>query len=376
MTTRRRFLAMSAATGGTLGLGLTPRAEDAKPLRILILGGTGFIGPHMVRRALSRGHQITLFNRGRTNNDLFPEVDKLVGDRDGKLDALTSGTWDAVIDNSGYVPRHVRDSAQLLAERADQYLFISSVSAYANFERRNIGEDYRLGVLPDPSVEEVTGETYGPLKALCEHAVSEAFGDQATVVRPGYIVGPGDSTDRWTYWPMRVAAGGTMLVPGTPNDRVQFIDARDLAAFVINLLETGTHGTFNGVGPARAMTMGRMLAEMQDAIGTDTRLTWADTDFLLENNVLFPIWSPPSGDTAGLHYVSNERSLAAGLTTRPVADITTATLTWWKQQSQARQDAMRSGLRVPPELAFGPAPLARQMAAEQRLLDLLAQRNG
>ena len=232
-TTRRRFLAMSATATGALSMGITPRAEDAQPLRILILGGTGFIGPHMVEWALARGHQITLFNRGRTNTNLFPKVEKLVGDRDGALDALETGRWDAVIDNSGYVPRHVRDSAELLQDRAEQYLFISSISAYADFAQPGLDETYRLGTLADPGVEEVNAETYGPLKVLCERALAAAFGDNATIVRPGYIVGPGDSTDRWTYWPVRLAAGGHMLVPGTPADRVQLIDARDLARFVM-----------------------------------------------------------------------------------------------------------------------------------------------
>ena len=375
MTTRRQFLAKSAALASTLSLGRRLHAQPASAMRILILGGTGFIGPHMVRRAQTRGHSVTLFNRGRTNSDMFPDVEKLVGDRDGQLEALASGQWDAVIDNSGYVPRHVRDSAELLEDRADQYLFISSVSAYANFERRGIRETYRVGVLPDPTVEEVTGETYGPLKALCEQAVAGAFADRATVVRPGYIVGPGDNTDRWTYWPVRLAAGGTMLGPGSAQDRVQFIDARDLAVFVIGLLETSTHGVFNAVGPDQPMTMGRMFAEIQAALGSTTAITWADTEFLLENNALLPIWSPPTGDTAGLHHIDNQRALAAGLTSRSVANITGDTMGWWQAQSEQRREAMRSGLRTPPRLAFGPATLRQQLKEEQRLLTLLEERS-
>jgi 2'-hydroxyisoflavone reductase len=238
---RRDFLKAGAAVAGTMAIGLqgcakgeqgaaapapAPAAPPA-PLRILVLGGTGFIGPHMVRRALERGHTVTLFNRGKTNEDLFPDLETLIGDRDGKLQALEGKRWDAVIDTSGYVPRHVRDSANLLKNGSRQYLFISSVSAYAKFDKPNITEDDPGGTIADTTVEKITGETYGPLKVLAEKAVQQAFPNGATIVRPGYIVGPGDSTDRWTYWPVRVAAGGEMIAPGEPSYPIEIIDARD-----------------------------------------------------------------------------------------------------------------------------------------------------
>ncbi len=389
MTTRREFIVAAAASTGALGLGLSGCGDDTVStastagtvksrtagLDILILGGTGFIGPHMVRRALGRGHSVTLFNRGRTNTGLFPDVETLVGDRDGKLNALKGRTWDAVIDNSGYVPRHVRDSAQLLSNAAKHYLFVSSISAYANFEQAGIDENYALGTMADETFEEVTGETYGPMKVLAEKAVAAAFPTGTTIVRPGYIVGPGDRTDRWTYWPLRVRAGGAMLVPGTENDPVQFIDARDVARFVIHLLESVTTGTFNAVGPGKSLTMGKMLATMKDVTGADTTFRWADAGVLEAQNTYFPIWAPPEGESAGVHQVSNARARAAGLMFTPLAATVRDTLAWWDSLDAERQATMRAGLRIfetPPD-GFGAAPmsLTEQMQAEAKLLEAL-----
>jgi 2'-hydroxyisoflavone reductase len=323
----------------------------------------------MVRRARERGHTVTLFNRGRTNEDLFPDVETLIGDRDGQLDALKGHQWDAVIDNSGYVPRHVRDSAQLLSTAAQQYLFISSVSAYASLEEPGISESSPLGTMPDPTVEEVTGETYGPLKVLAEQAVQAAFPNGATIVRPGYIVGPGDSTDRWTYWPVRVAAGGEMLAPGDRTAPMQVIDARDLAAFTINLLEKRTTGPFNAVGPASAMSMAEMLDGLKAATGADTTFTWVDQEFLLARNASFPIWSPTVGPYAGVHQVQTQRAIAAGMTYRPLATTATDTLAWWNGLDEERRNGMRAGLRMPPDLGSGPASLAAQREVEVKLLE-------
>ena len=389
MRTRREFVQLGAATGTVLGLGIagcgpasdsdsasepTPDTDASSELDILILGGTGFIGPHMVEYAVSQGHKVTLFNRGKTNADLFPGVETLIGDRDGKLDALNGRRWDAVIDNSGYVPRHVRDSATLLRDAVGQYLFISSISAYADFEAPGIDEDYRLGEMSDPTVEEVTNETYGPMKALCEAAVQQAMPNAATIVRPGYIVGPGDRTDRWTYWPVRVAAGGTMLAPGAPTDHVQFIDARDLARFVVGALETGTTGEFNAVGPGKALTMGGMLDTMREVTGVATTLEWFPAGALEENNVSVPIWAPSDGEYAGVHRVSNARAVAAGMTFTGVDRTVRDTLDWWNALEAERRDAMRSGLRVDGDEGSRPAPmsLAEQMALESRLLASLA----
>ncbi len=382
MTTRRTFITSTAGAAAALGMTLSgctnadPTAPPARHRRssldILILGGTGFIGPHMVRRARARGHSVTLFNRGRSNRDLFPDLETLIGDRDGGLEALEGRRWDAVIDNSGYVPRHVRDSAELLGAAARQYLFISSISAYADFSKPDIDEDYALGTMPDETVEEVTGETYGPMKALCERAVAKAFGARATIVRPGYIVGPGDRTDRWTYWPLRIRAGGDVLVPGSPDDPVQFIDARDLARFVIHALENSIVGTFNAVGPADAQRMGAMLETMKTLTASDATFTYADGDWLREQGATFPIWAAPSGDTVGVHRVSNARAIAAGMTFTPLEITVRDTLAWWDALDSERRIAMRSGLRVsstPPQGFTSPAlSLDEQMALEAELL--------
>jgi len=376
---RRTFVKIGAATAAGLALapwGCAPAAESgSKPLRILILGGTGFIGPHMVRRARERGHTLTLFNRGRSNTDLFPDVETLIGDRDGQLDALKGHEWDAVIDNSGYVPHHVRDSAQLLAGAARQYLFISSVSAYASLANPGITEDSPLGTMPDPTVEEVTGETYGPMKVLAEQEVQKAFPNGATIVRPGYIVGPGDSTDRWTYWPVRVAAGGEVLAPGDPAAPIQVIDARDLAAFAVHLLEQGTTGAFNAVGPAAPLAMSEMLDTLKSVSGSDASFTWVDQDFLVERGAQFPIWSPTTGEYGGVHTVKTDHSIAAGLTHRPLAETTADTLAWWNGLDAERRASMRSGLRLPPELGPAPASLEAQREVEKKLLEAWKQRS-
>ncbi len=370
MTTRREFLETTAAAAGALGLGLTACANQPASLRILILGGTGFIGPHMVRYAQSRGHTITLFNRGRTNTDLFPEVEKLVGDRDGNLTALEGGQWDVVIDNSGFVPRHVRDSAQLLKDAARQYIFVSSISAYVDLTTPNITESYAVGTLDDPTVEQVTGQTYGPLKALCEQAAQEAFPDGANIIRPGYIVGPRDNSDRWTYWPVRVDRGGEMLAPGKPDDPTQFIDARDLAAFAVHSAEQMTTGVFNLVGPAVPMPMGEMLESMASVTGSGVTYTWVNAEFLEEQGVVLPIWSPTTGPLGGVHQVSNVAAVAAGLTYRPASETIADTLEWWKSLDEERRNGMTSGLRQPPDLGFGPASIETQIEQEAKILEM------
>ena len=263
-TSRRRIL--QASLLGTAAAGIPqafgqdqkakPRSETAK---ILVLGGTGFIGPHMVREALRRGHEVTLFNRGKTNNTLFPDVELLKGDRNNGLDALKGRKWDAVIDNSGYVPRHVADSARLLSPSVSHYLFISSISVYASFVKPN-HEDSAVATMPDETVEEVTGETYGPMKALCEKlAAAEIDDDRLTILRPTYICGPGDHTDRFSYWPVRTMKGGEMLWPGTPQDKIQIIDVRDLANFVVDAIERRITGLFNTVTPAGSYSIGELL---------------------------------------------------------------------------------------------------------------------
>ncbi len=382
--TRRDFLKTATVATGALwaGAACTGQADEEtvertagppEPMSILVLGGTGFIGPHMVEYAVARGHEVTLFNRGRTNTHLFPDLEKLVGDRDGDLAALEGRSWDAVLDNSGYVPRHVRDSAELLAD-SGRYVFVSSISAYKDLGSYGIREDYEVGRLDDPTVEEVNGVTYGPLKALCEEAVQDVFGRRATIVRPGYIVGPGDGTDRWTYWPVRTAAGGEMAVPGTPVDPVQIIDARDLGGWMVRMAEQGTGGVFNGVGPALGINMRMMLEACREVTGSDADFEWIDADFVEEHGARFPIWTQPEDESwGGAHLVDNSRALDAGYTSRPIADTIRDTLEWWNGlPADARPDGMRNGFRKAPELGGGPATLEAMREAENQLLEAWA----
>ena len=355
--TRRDFLKTSAAVGGMIGFGATgcgsAESSDApRPLRILVLGGTGFIGPKVVEYALARGHTITLFNRGRTNTHLFPEVEKLKGDRDGDLVSLQGKEWDGVIDNSGYIPRHIRDSAELLRNQVGRYLFTSSVAAYASFEKPGIDVDHPGGTLADPTREDFSMVTYGPFKILGENTVKEIYGNRATVVRPGYVVGPGDTSDRWTYWPVRVDRGGEMIAPGTPEDPIQIIDVRDLAGWMVRLLENDTAGTFNGVGPQEPIPFGRMLEIAREVSGADTQFTWVEPEFLLEHELAFPVWGAPEVAKGAphaplptrnnIHLVSNQRSVASGLTYTDVTATTRDTLAWWKTLPEERRANARA----------------------------------
>ena len=305
-------------------------------MRLLILGGTLFLGRHLTEAALARGHEVTLFNRGQRNPELFPEVEKLRGDRDGGLDALRGRRWDAVVDTSGFVPRVVRASAELLADAVGLYAFVSSVSVYADFSRP-VDEDAPLTTTADETVEEVNGETYGPLKVLSERAVEEALPGRALVLRPGLIVGPHDPTHRFTYWTGRVARGGEVLAPAPPGTPIQFIDARDLAEWTLRLLEAGTAGVYNAAGPDYPLTMGGFLEECRDVSGSGARLEWVGEEFLLERGVEpwgeLPLWIPESSETHR-HFlnVNVERALRAGLTFRPLAETVRDTLAWQRER--------------------------------------------
>jgi 2'-hydroxyisoflavone reductase len=350
--TRRQVLKASLLGGAAVAAGTAPgvsvsgQSEDAGagPLSILILGGTGFIGPHMVREALRRGHSVELFNRGRTNNALFPDLKLHKGDRDGGLDALQGGRWDVVIDNSGYVPRHVRDSARLLAPLVRHYLYISTISVYGDFSSP-IDEDTALATIDDESIEEVTGETYGPLKALCENRVlTEVGADRTTVLRPTYICGPGDRTDRFTYWPVRTMRGGEMLWPGTPDDRIQIIDVRDLAIFTIDCVERRTAGIYNTVIPAGSLTMGQLAGDCVAVTAASMQPTWVSPAFIAEQEVGLPIWTDPNGEMGNLLRVDGRRAAAAGLQTRPPRETARDTVAWWKTLPADRTAAPRAGL--------------------------------
>lgn len=365
--TRRDFVKTSVRAGGALGLaaalpglsgcsagdGGASGGSSVDPIRLLILGGTGFIGPHQVKYAIDRGHDVTIFSRGRTDPpfyaDYFDRVTHLIGDRNDDLTALESGEWDAVIDNSASVPRWVRQSAGLLADRAQRYLYVSSISAYADPSKVGIVESDPVAQLEDPTVEEVTGATYGGMKGLCEEAAREAFGDNAIVVRPGLIIGPGDQTDRWTYWPVRVDRGGEVLAPNSPSDPVQNIDARDLSEWMVRMVEeTGHGGTYNATGPASPETFGEMLDGIRAALGSDATFTWVDVNFLAEQQVApwgeMTNWVPPEGGADGLLQVSIAAALQNGLTFRPLADTARDTVDWWHSLPAERTAEPRAGL--------------------------------
>jgi len=365
-TTRREFVKTSAKGAGALGLigalgssGCGPAdsgdgsnaSPAVEPLRVLILGGTRFIGPHQVKYLVDRGHEVSIFTRGRTEppfyQDYFDRIEHLTGDRDNDLSALENREWDAVIDNSASVPRWVRESAGLLAGRAQRYLFVSSISAYASFEQPGMTEAAAVAQLEDPTVEQVTGETYGGMKALCEQAARDAFGDNAIIVRPGLIIGPGDNTDRWTYWPVRIDRGGEVLAPNTPADPVQNIDARDLSEWIVRLVEEPGHGgTYNGTSPE--YTFGEMLDTVKTAVGSDATFTWVPTQFLEDHGVAawghMTNWVPPEGEMAGMLRVSVEAALAHGLTFRPLADTARDTLEWWNTLPAERRAQPLAGL--------------------------------
>ncbi len=353
---RRRALQLA---GGTALAALLPNPAftKAKSQKVLILGGTGFIGPYFVEVLAANGHTVTLFNRGKNVPVARAGVERLLGDRNGQIDALKGKEWDAVIDNSGYTPRQVKLTADLLKGHVGQYIFISSVAAYADFSKPGIDEDHQLATLADPSVEEVTGKTYGALKALCEQAVEGAYGKQATIIRPTYIAGPGDYTDRFTYWPLRVSKGGEMVAPGSPGDPFQFIDVRDLADFMRLVVEERITGRFNLCSPPRSVTMGSLLEECKRVTHANTKFTWASAEFLEAQGLIerdlfkpapMPLWHSPASEGAGLAQMSSARAVKSGLKFRLLETTIRDTLAWQKQRP-AEQQTLRVGLKPEQE---------------------------
>jgi 2'-hydroxyisoflavone reductase len=298
-------------------------------MKLLVLGGTKFLGRHAVDAALAAGHEVTLFTRGRTNAELFPGAEHRRGDRDGGLDALGGGSWDGVIDTSGYVPRVVRQSAERLCDAARRYVFVSSISVYDDFSRP-VDESSSVAELADPSSEDVQTD-YGALKAACERVVEETFGERSARVRAGLIVGPYDGTDRFTYWPRRIAAGGEVLAPGDPAAPVQFVDARDLGAWLVRLALDGPGGVFNATGPSEPLSFAEFLERARTALGSDASFVWTDEQRILEAEVQpwteLPLWLPGS-DYAGMARADISRALAAGLVFRPVEETVVDTLAW------------------------------------------------
>jgi 2'-hydroxyisoflavone reductase len=297
---------------------------------------------------------VTLFNRGRTNPQLFPDVEKLHGDRDGHLEALAGRSWDWVVDTSGYVPRVVRQSAELLAPRVERYLFVSTISVYADTSRPGMDESAPVERLADPATEDVRAH-YGALKAACEGVVEAALPGRALSVRPGLIVGPNDPTDRFTYWPVRVARGGEVLAPGDGSDPVQVVDVRDLAAFLVRLLEAGAHGTFNATGPAERLTTRALLEACRAAAASDARFTWVEATFLAAQGVApwqdLPAWVPASGDSLGFAQIDVRRAIAQGLAFRPIVETARDTLAWWRSLPPERRAAPKAGLSPEREAA-------------------------
>lgn len=336
-----------------------PPAKVPPPQRILVLGGTGFLGPHFVRAALANGHTVTLFHRGKTGAGLFPDLEHLKGDREqGDLAALQGRTFDAVIDTSGYVPAHVEATAKLFAEHAAHYQFISSVSVYRAFGERkeDVDEQSEVAVVDDADAAKVSTirqsmPFYGALKARCEAAAIAAMGDRVAVLRPGLIVGPGDPTDRFTWWPVRVDRGGEVLAPGNPDGKVQVIDVRDLAAWMVHAVEQRLAGTYNAVGFAGPVSMQELLHVCKGATAVPTTFTWVAEDFLLANDVgpwmEMPLWIP--ADHRG--HIAVDKAIANGLRFRPLGDTVRDTLQWAKTERGDRPFE-RTGLKPEKEIAL------------------------
>jgi 2'-hydroxyisoflavone reductase len=363
---RRTFLTGSAATLAMGAVGVQaadgPIGKAATPLNILILGGTGFTGPEQVRYALDRGHKVTLLNRNNRPGMFEGQVEQLVGDLNGDVSTLKGRRFDVVIDNPTTFPAWVRNAAQYLKGNTRHYIFVSTISVYADNSVPNQNET--AATLPMPAdldpytlVPDHMGRYYGPLKAFAEKEVERQYPGLNTIIRPGLIVGPRDQSDRFTYWPVRIAKGGRVLAPGTPNDATQFIDARDIAEWTVRMAEQRAFGIYNAFGPAQPLTMGAMLAGVKEGVGGDAEFVWVPAAFLREQNVNgwinMPAWVPSEGSGKGLLTRSNARALAKGLTFRPLPVTARDTLEWHKTRpadEQARvENAGRAGITAAKE---------------------------
>ena len=303
------------------------------------LSGRGFLGRFIVEEAIKSGIEVTLFNRGKTNPELFPEVETIIGDRDGGLDGLKGGQWDAVIDTSGYFPRVVAQSAKLLSENVGHYTFISSLSVYKDFSKPGLREDAPLATLKDPSAEEITEETFGGLKALCEEVVQEEFPGNSLIIRPGLIVGPFDGSDRFTYWVHRVGKGGQMLAPGSGSSPIQFIDIEDLARWILNMAEAAKTGVFNATGPQKALTMRTLLETCKSSLKSNVKLIWVGDSFFEKGELrdwsVLPLCIPDTDSHMfGFFQINCDKAYSSGLNLTPVNETIVRTYEW----SQSRAD--------------------------------------
>jgi 2'-hydroxyisoflavone reductase len=365
MSTRRQFVHSSTAALGALALrrpsaGAQRLRPPPRALRILILGGTGFIGPYQVRYAVARGHQVTVFNRGRRQTELPSSVEHLQGDRAvGSLDSLKGRTWDVVIDNPTTLPRWVKDAGEVLRGATKQYIFISTISVYADFkgppdESSSLATwDRADDPLSHREMAQGLGQYYGALKALAEAEAEKWFPGLVTVIRPGLIVGPNDPTDRFTYWPIRIDRGGEVLCPGTPDGPAQIIDVRDLSEWTVRMAEGGRVGIYNATGPRARLSFAEMLYGIRAATSgdNDVRFTWVDADFLASQSVRpwsdMPVWFPAASEMGALMATRITKAVGAGLTFRPLATTARDTIDWFKTLPAERQAKMLAGL--PPE---------------------------
>lgn len=300
-----------------------------------MLGGTGFVGRHITEAALDAGHDVTIFNRGQTNAELFAGASRLTGDRNaGDLEALSTGEWDAVIDVNAYIPRHVREVIAALDGRVGHYTFVSTVSVYESAPSGPLTEQSPLGVLEDPTTEDV-GPNYGPLKVACEQVAQEAFAGRCTVIRPGIVAGPHDPTDRFTYYVRRAARGGEMAMPGRPDQPVQAVHGRDQGDFVVQATVEGLDGAFNTVGPSEPLTMQSLVEACIEAAGSDTEVVWVDEKLVYEQKAAFPLYLPSRANIDGLFQASSAKAEAAGFRNRPILETVADTLAWDRTRDQS-----------------------------------------
>lgn len=312
-------------------------------LKVLILGGTSFLGPHLVEELQERGHEVTLFNRGTQNSSLVPMVEKLQGNRDGGLQALEGRRWDAIIDTSGHLPRVVEASSIVLAEATNHYTFISTVGVYENFHKLDIDEDYPIAKLKDETSEEITEKNYGALKACCEGVISRYFPEKSLIIRPGLIVGPLDPTDRFTYWPVRVVEGGKILAPCKSTQNLQFIDVRDLAKWVVLMVERKATGIYNATGPAIPITFEQLIEACQKFSKKDVTIEWVDEDFLIKNDlqdwVEIPLWLSYKRNMPGFFDINMQKAIQSGLTFRPLSETISSILAWDSSRKNIKREA-------------------------------------